>query len=68
MSHIDCALGIAFEQWIVELDDVRLSLDEHLIQILQKRRVGRIVRPQRKYPVGVKLGGGPFDLPLGVPD
>jgi hypothetical protein len=66
--HIHRAGRLVAEDRIRKLDDVRLRLDEHLIEMFQKLPVGRIVRPQRKYPVGMKLGGEPFDQPLGVPD
>ena len=54
-GHINRARGIVVEQGIVKSDDMRLGVDEDLVELLQKLRVGRVIGPRGKDSVRIEL-------------
>lgn len=56
-GHVDRVRGDSPGERIVEIHDMGGSRPEDRPQPLHELRVGRVVRPQREYPVGVEMPG-----------
>ena len=56
-GHVDRVRRDSPGERIVEIHDMGGSRPEDRPQPLHELRVGRVVRPQREYPVGVEMPG-----------